>query len=43
MSGQNVKRAVLVRSGMTITDAESALVAYEGNLRAVLTSRQEDE
>ncbi|MBM3098898.1 N-acetylmuramic acid 6-phosphate etherase [Gluconobacter cerinus] len=43
VSGQNVKRAVLVRSGMTIDDAESALVAHEGNLRAVLMSRQEHE
>ena len=43
VSGQNVKRAVLVRSGMTIDDAESALVAHEGNLRAALTSRQEHE
>ncbi|MFT8776746.1 MAG: N-acetylmuramic acid 6-phosphate etherase [Gluconacetobacter liquefaciens] len=35
-SGGNVKRAVLIRHGMSLTDAEAALRQHGGNLRAVL-------
>lgn len=35
-SGGNVKRAVLLRAGMTLQEAEAALQAHDGNLHAVL-------
>lgn len=36
IAGGNVKRAVLIRRGMTLAQAEAALVAHDGDLRGIL-------
>jgi len=38
-SSQNVKRAILIRSGLTLEDAETALTQYAGDLRAVMAAQ----
>mgnify|MGYP003365216571 CR=1 FL=1 len=38
-SHQNVKRAILIRSGLTAEDAETALAQHAGDLRAVMATR----
>ncbi|EHH67425.1 N-acetylmuramic acid 6-phosphate etherase [Gluconobacter morbifer G707] len=40
-SHQNVKRALLIRSGMNAEEAEAALKKHAGNLRAILDVRPE--